>query len=157
MSEIIKTGPFEGWTDIMPITETAEKKLRPCAFCGRMPKTIYAVFSFTRREVCTQVVCMHKGCPVEYTEAPVLRMFSVMEWNARPIEDARAVRIAELEAERDRLREALQVIASGHLSGMVELVNTEEMKTVWKSDVGLPMTVSEARDIARKALEGAGK
>lgn len=157
MSEIIKTGPFEGWTDIMPITETAEKKLRPCAFCGRMPKTIYAVFSFTRREVCTQVVCMHKGCPVEYTEAPVLRMFSVMEWNARPIEDARAVRIAELEAERDRLREALQVIASGHLSGMVELVNTEEMKTVWKSNVGLPMTVSEARDIARKALEGAGE
>ena len=157
MSEIIKTGPFEGWTDIMPITETAEKKLRPCAFCGRMPKTIYAVFSFTRREVCTQVVCMHKGCPVEYTEAPALRMFSVMEWNARPIEDARAARIAELEAERDRLREALQIIASGHFSGTVELVNTEEMKTVWKSDVGLPMTVSEARDIARKALEGAGK
>lgn len=30
-----------------------------------------------------------------------------------------------------------------------------EMKTVWESDVGLPMTVSEARDIARKALEGA--
>lgn len=108
MSEIIKTGPFEGWTDIMPITETAEKKLRPCAFCGRMPKTIYAVFSFTRREVCTQVVCMHKGCPVEYTEAPALRMFSVMEWNARPIEDARAARIAELEAERDRLRKALR-------------------------------------------------
>ena len=107
MSEIVKTGPFEGWTDIMPITETAEKKLRPCAFCGRMPKTIYAVFSFTRREVCTQVVCMHKGCPVEYTEAPALRMFSVMEWNARPIEDARAARIAELEAERDRMQEAL--------------------------------------------------
>ena len=112
MSEIIKTGPFEGWTDIMPITETAEKKLRPCAFCGRMPKTIYAVFSFTRREVCTQVVCMHKGCPVEYTEAPALRMFSVMEWNARPIEDARAARIAELEAERDRLREALNLIGT---------------------------------------------
>ena len=106
MSEIIKTGPFEGWTDIMPITETAEKKLRPCAFCGRMPKTIYAVFSFTRREVCTQVVCMHKGCPVEYTEAPVLRMFSVMEWNARPIEDARAARIAELEKELEQMRTA---------------------------------------------------
>lgn len=106
MSEIIKTGPFEGWTDIMPITETAEKKLRPCAFCGRMPKTIYAVFSFTRREVCTQVVCMHKGCPVEYTEAPALRMFSVMEWNARPIEDARAARIAELEKELEQMRTA---------------------------------------------------
>lgn len=67
------------------------------------------------------------------------------------------VRIAELEAERDRLREALQIIASGHFSGRVGLVNTEEMKTVWKSNVGLPMTVSEARDIARKALEGAGE
>lgn len=66
-------------------------------------------------------------------------------------------RIAELEAERDRLREALQIIAFGHFSGTVELVNTEEMKTVWKSNVGLPMTVSEARDIARKALEGAGE
>lgn len=62
----------------------------------------------------------------------------------------------ELEAERDRLRKALQVIASGHFSGRVELVNTEEMKTVWKSNVGLPMTVSGARDIARKALKGAG-
>lgn len=71
--------------------------------------------------------------------------------------ETQAVRIAELEAERDRLRKALQVIASGHFIGMVELVNTEEMKTVWKSDVGLPMTVSEARDIARKALEGIGK
>lgn len=46
MSEIIKTGPFEGWTDIMPITETAEKKLRPCAFCGRMPKNDICGFQF---------------------------------------------------------------------------------------------------------------
>lgn len=78
----------------------------------------------------------------------------VERWNSRPAEEALQKRIAELEADRDRLREALQVIASGHLSGMVELVNTEEMKIVWKSEVGLPMTVSEARDIARKALEG---
>ena len=81
----------------------------------------------------------------------------VERWNSRPAEEALQKRIAELEAERDRLREALQIIASGHFSGTVELVNTEEMKTVWKSDVGLPMTVSEARDIARKALEGIGK
>nr|DAF26877.1 MAG TPA: restriction alleviation protein [Caudoviricetes sp.] len=141
MSEIIKTGPFEGWTDIMPITETAEKKLRPCAFCGRMPKTIYAVFSFTRREVCTQVVCMHKGCPVEYTEAPALRMFSVMEWNARPIEDARAARIAELEAERDRLREALERV--------VKLLD----RPMLKDDMCLYM--NNAIRVAREALKGA--
>lgn len=140
MSEIIKTGPFEGWTDIMPITETAEKKLRPCAFCGRMPKTIYAVFSFTRREVCTQVVCMHKGCPVEYTEAPALRMFSVMEWNARPIEDARAARIAELEAERDRLREALE--------RTIKLLD----RPMLKDDMCLYM--GTAIRVAREALKG---
>lgn len=63
-----------------------------------------------------------------------------------------ARKVDGLEKERDRLREALLVIASGHFSGTVELVNTKEMKTVWKSDVGLPMTVSEARDIARKAV-----
>lgn len=146
MSEIIKTGPFEGWTDIMPITETAEKKLRPCAFCGRMPKTIYAVFSFTRREVCTQVVCMHKGCPVEYTEAPALRMFSVMEWNARPIEDARAARIAELEAERDRLREALKEIA--------KFADSE-----YEKRIPAPSCVefSTVKRYAEKALKGAGE
>ena len=146
MSEIIKTGPFEGWTDIMPITETAEKKLRPCAFCGRMPKTIYAVFSFTRREVCTQVVCMHKGCPVEYTEAPALRMFSVMEWNARPIEDARAARIAELEAERDRLREALKEIA--------KFADSE-----YEKRIPAPSCVefSTVKRYAEKALKGTGE
>ena len=68
-----------------------------------------------------------------------------------------ARKVDSLEKERDRLQEALLVIASGHFIGMVELVNTEEMRTVWKSDVGLPMTVSEVRDIARKALEGAGE
>ena len=67
-----------------------------------------------------------------------------------------ARKVDGLEKERNRLQEALQVIASGHFSGRVELVNTEEMKTVWKSNVGLTMTVSEARDIARKALKGAG-
>ena len=145
MSEIIKTGPFEGWTDIMPITETAEKKLRPCAFCGRMPKTIYAVFSFTRREVCTQVVCMQNGCPVEYTEAPVLRMFSVMEWNARPIEDARAARIAELEAERDRLREALKEIA--------KFADSEYGKRIPAPSCVEFLTIKR---YAEKALKGAG-
>ena len=176
MSEIIKTGPFEGWTDIMPITETAEKKLRPCAFCGRMPKTIYAVFSFTRREVCTQVVCMHKGCPVEYTDAPALRMFSVMEWNARPIEDARAARIAELEAERDRLREALKKIVALSTPDRVcnnckhcqELVNMDwcgwnhkPLEDASSQECGkfeaAGFIVPGTHIIAREALEGAGE
>lgn len=153
MSEIIKTGPFEGWTDIMPITETAEKKLRPCAFCGHMPKTIYAVFSFTRREVCTQVVCMHKGCPVEYTEAPVLRMFSVMEWNARPIEDARAARIAELEAERDRLREVVEKLVWLYSDEHQERLDNGLRIDGFYSHEWLGMIL----DMAREAMKGAGE
>lgn len=125
------------------------EELKKCPFCGADPDisvqeddtedTYYVV-------ACTNCNMAHSSSDDEDV--------AIRNWNDRPIEDAQAARIAELEAERDRLREALQVIASGHLSGMVELVNTEEMKTVWKSNVGLPMTVSEARDIARKALEG---
>lgn len=143
MSEIVKTGPFEGWTDIMPITETAEKKLRPCAFCGRMPKTIYAVFSFIRREVCTQVVCRHKGCPIEYSETPILRMFSVMAWNTRPIEDAQAARIAELEKFIKGILATMQEstgIVGYHLNGAI---------ATW-DELGL---IEEAT----KLLEGAGE
>ena len=84
---------------------------------------------------------MHKGCPVEYTEAPALRMFSVMEWNARPIEDARAARIAELEAERDRLREALERV--------VKLLD----RPMLKDDMCLYM--NNAIRVAREALKGA--
>lgn len=127
------------------------EELKKCPFCGADPDisvqeddtedTYYVV-------ACTNCNMAHSSSDDEDV--------AIRNWNDRPIEDAQAARIAELEAERDRMREALQVIASGHFSGRVELVNTEEMKTVWKSNVGLPMTVSEARDIARKALKGAG-
>lgn len=128
------------------------EELKKCPFCGADPDisvqeddtedTYYVV-------ACTNCNMAHSSSDDEDV--------AIRNWNDRPIEDAQAARIAELEAERDRMREALLVIASGHFSGRVELVNTEEMKTVWKSNVGLPMTVSEARDIARKALEGAGE
>ena len=60
-----------------------------------------------------------------------------------------ARKVDGLEKERNRLQEALQVIASGHFSGRVELVNTEEMKTVWKSNVGLPMRPFRKQEISR--------
>ena len=147
-----------------------ELKLKPCPRCR---KDVYVIHAHG----CKFIRC---NCGIQssrYGEHIAdWRMFT--DWNCRPVEDSQAVRIAELEelaearklanclleqerneleAERDRMRKALQVIASGHFSGRVELVNTEEMKTVWKSNVGLPMTVSEARDIARKALKGAGE
>ena len=63
-----------------------------------------------------------------------------MEWNARPIEDARAARIAELEAERDRLREALEKIAQWDMLA--------------RSQKGLIAIIDVLKDAARKALEG---
>ena len=147
-----------------------ELKLKPCLRCRKDVSVIHA-------HGCKFIRC---DCGIQSSRygEHIADWRMVADWNFRPVEDSQAVRIAELEkmaearklanrlleqerneleTERDRLREALLVIASGHFSGTVELVNTEEMKTVWKSDVGLPMTVSEARDIARKALEGAGK
>lgn len=126
-----------------------ELKLKPCLRCRKDVSVIHA-------HGCKFIRC---DCGIQSSRygEHIADWRMVADWNFRPVEDSQAVRIAELEAERDRLREALQIIASGHFSGTVELVNTEEMKTVWKSNVGLPMTVSEARDIARKALEGIGK
>lgn len=145
-----------------------ELKLKPCLRCRKDVSVIHA-------HGCKFIRC---DCGIQSSRygEHIADWRMVADWNFRPVEDSQAVRIAELEkmaearklanrlleqerneleTERDRLREALLVIASGHFSGTVELVNTEEMKTVWKSDVGLPMTVSEARDIAREALEGA--
>lgn len=128
------------------------EELKKCPFCGADPDII--VQDYDIEDPYYVVACTN--CNMSHSSSDDEDV-AIRNWNDHPIEDAQAARIAELEAERDRLREALQIIASGHFSGTVELVNTEEMKTVWKSDVGLPMTVSEARDIARKALEGAGK
>ena len=69
------------------------EELKPCPFCGK-----------SRPENWTEV---NKLVLCPYCETVALRR----TWNRRPIEDAQAVRIAELEADRDRLREALQRIS----------------------------------------------
>lgn len=62
----------------------------------------------------------------------------VETWNSRPAEEALQKRIAELEAERDRLREALQRISCYQTP----------IAAYWQNEV---------LTIARKALEGIGK
>ena len=64
----------------------------------------------------------------------------VERWNSRPAEEALQKRIAELEAERDRFREALEKIAQWDMLA--------------RSQKGLIAIIDVLKDAARKALEG---
>ena len=64
---------------------------------------------------------------------------AIRNWNDRPIEDAQAARIAELEAERDRLRKALKRV--------IKLLD----RPMLKDDMCLYM--NKAIRVAHKALE----
>lgn len=67
----------------------------------------------------------------------------VERWNSRPAEEALQKRIAELEAERDRLREALEKIAQWDILA--------------RSTRGLVAVIEVLKDRAREALKGAGE
>lgn len=51
-------------------------------------------------------MCDNPKC-FAYTESFKTQKEAVERWNNRPAEEAKTARIAELEAERDRMREAL--------------------------------------------------
>lgn len=77
-----------------------ELKLKPCPRCW---KNVYVI----RANGCKFIRC---DCGIQssrYGEHITDRRM-VADWNRRPVEDAQAARIAELEAERDRLRKALR-------------------------------------------------
>lgn len=71
------------------------EELKPCPFCGKEPRIVIGKYA----------TCETEGCPTEAIAVPVKK------WNSRPVEDALQKRIAELEAENGRLREALKEIA----------------------------------------------
>lgn len=77
-----------------------ELKLKPCPFCGGR-----AAFRGGTGAILA-------GCP--YCNIHTIYGYpsenAARIWNSRPAEDAKIARIAELEAERDRLREALKEI-----------------------------------------------
>jgi len=68
------------------------RELKKCPFCEEEPK----LFSPSAKSV----MCRNTDCPI----CGVL--FHVDEWQSRPIEDAQAARIAELEAQVAELVEA---------------------------------------------------
>ncbi len=101
------------------------EELKPCPFCGK-----------SRPENWTEV---NKLVLCPYCETVALRR----TWNRRPIEDAQAVRIAELETERDRMREALEKIAQWDMLA--------------RSQKGLIAIIEVLKDTARETLEGTGE
>ncbi len=109
-----------------------ELKLKPCPRCRKDVSVIHA-------HGCKFIRC---DCGIQssrYGEHIAdWRMFT--DWNCRPVEDSQAVRIAELEAERDRMREALEKIAQWDMLA--------------RSQKGLIAIIDVLKDAARKALEG---
>lgn len=93
-------------------------------------------------------MCDNPKC-FAYTEAFKTKKEAVERWNNRRAEEAKTARIAELEAERDRLREALQKIAKME-AGSHE--PSFEMRGCMTSESC--MNCDEMIDIAREALRG---
>ena len=70
-------------------------ELKPCPFCGRQPYESGGYVS------CHTELCLANA---DYHEPAI---GPITDWNTRPIEDALRKRIAELEAENNRLAELL--------------------------------------------------
>jgi len=69
-------------------------ELKPCPFCGGMPK----VNDWTLKGITDKrCFCDNEKCPVYLSKT-----IAIDDWNTRPIEDALNKRIAELEAENER-------------------------------------------------------
>jgi len=72
--------------------EQKRGELKPCPFCGGMPK----VNDWTLKGITDKrCFCDNEKCPVYLSKT-----IAIDDWNTRPIEDALNARIAELEAER---------------------------------------------------------
>ncbi len=78
--------------------EQERGELKPCPFCGTLPQANAWIFRGISE---TRYFCPNQECPLS------VRTVTLEEWNTRPIEDALNARIAELEAENNRLAELL--------------------------------------------------
>ena len=81
------------------------EELKPCPFCGK--KASIQDCSYYGSAPAWSAMCDNPTC-FAYTEAFKTKKEAFERWNNRPAEEALQKRIAELEAERDRLRKALQ-------------------------------------------------
>jgi hypothetical protein len=81
--------------------EQKRGELKPCPFCGGMPK----VNDWTLKGITDKrCFCDNEKCPVYLSKT-----IAIDDWNTRPIEDALNARIAELEAHIAALEEAAEI------------------------------------------------
>ena len=81
--------------------EQERGELKPCPFCGEMPK----VNDWTLKGITDKrCFCDNEKCPVYLSKT-----IAIDDWNTRPIEDALNARIAELEAHIAALEEAAEI------------------------------------------------
>ena len=78
---------------------------------------------------------------------------AIRDWNYRPIEDVQAVKIAELEAERDQFRKVAEKLVWLYSDEHQERLDNGLRIDGFHSHEWLSMIL----DMARKALEGVGK
>lgn len=117
------------------------KKLKPCPFCGADPDI--SVQEDDTEDTYYVVACTN--CNMAHSSSDDENV-AIRNWNDRPIEDAQAARIAELEAERIRLRKALEEIA--------KFADREYGKRIPAPSC---VEFSTIKWYAEKALEGAGE
>lgn len=117
-------------------------ELKSCPFCGGKAE-------LHRPSIAVYAICSKCGISTSYIYPPEE---AVRRWNNRSAEDALQERIAKLEAERDRLREALWKIAEME-AGFHE--PSFEMRGCMTSESC--MNCDEMINIAREALKGAGE
>lgn len=95
-------------------------ELKPCPFCGKIPKPDWTDESY--------IECTNRKCDI-YSFG-----MSTGAWNTRPIEDALTARIAELEAENDRLQFWL-VSAEGEIDQLTAHSDIERQDDKWIPEV----------------------
>ena len=113
-----------------------ELKLKPCPRCRKDVSVIHA-------HGCKFIRC---DCGIQSSRygEHIADRHMVADWNCRPVEDSQAARIAELEAERDRLLEAMCRIER----------KINSAKTACPPFI--QREFEEAQKWAHEALEGAG-
>lgn len=113
------------------------KELKPCPFCGETRLTI----EDNQKVQDVHVLCKDCGAKTSFDG---IRYDVAGRWNVRPVEHALQKRIAELEAENGRLREALKEIA-------------EFAKYVKRKTEPSCADFMAIMNYAEKALKGAGE
>ncbi|WP_277202297.1 Lar family restriction alleviation protein [Victivallis vadensis] len=122
------------------------EELKPCPFCGADPDI--SVQEDDTEDTYYVVACTN--CNMAHSSSDDENV-AIRNWNDRPIEDAQAARIAELEAERDRLREVVEKLVWLYSDEHQERLDNELRIDGFYSHEWLGMIL----DMAREAMKGA--